>query len=164
MKTKKNIFGLICIISIISLASSCEWLSYQDTDTLPITGLWKLKEIIGVDGTVTQVTGNDSIYYYREWYGFTNQQEPIDSIFFLKNTNKQLISKFAVTKILKYYKKPYRQDVLLSNNKYASIKVDWFSEENGDHTYMFVSEFVDDISQLNNVKIYKYISSDEVYP
>jgi len=155
----KSSLKLISVASflILLLNSSCDFFGIQDTDNVSLDGLNKLVETISSDGHVIEYGGTMAPFVYREWYGWTKTQpqQPIDSLFFLKNIDGELIEKYAIKELISYDKRNQRHEYLLSNGKYFYVECD--------HDLNFyVSEFVDSASELKReLKRGKYINVAE---
>lgn len=125
------------------LLSSCNLFSFQDTNEVDLGGLNELKETISTDGQIVR-NGDDGMmppFVYRKWFGYTESQQPIDSLYFMKNRGGDLIEKWAIKKLISYNKSLQRHEYLLSNGKYVYFEYD--------HSLnIFISEFVDRPDQL----------------
>lgn len=144
----KPFFVPICLI--LFLVSSCDLFSVQDTDEVDLIGLKELKETISPEGQSTSETMPPFIY--RHWFGYTSTQQPIDSLYFLKNRSGELLEKYAIVKLICYNKRNQRGEYLLSNGKYFYFECD--KELN-----FYVSEFVDSAADLQKpLKMGRYIN------
>jgi len=137
--------------------NSCEWLSFQNTANIQIIGLWELVEIDSIGKTVAGDSSDQEMppFIYREWYGWTQEvpQQPIDSLYYLKTKQGEMIDKWNVDKEIDHNKRKQRYEYLLSNGKYI------FTESKDD--FFTVSIQIDDPSLLNkDIKkgLYKYVA------
>lgn len=138
-------------ISLLMLSvCSCDFLSFQNTDAPSLDGLNELKETIITEGQTASETMPPFIY--RHWFGYTSTQQPIDSLYLLKNRSGELIEKYAITRLLGLSKSKTRQEFLVSNGKYFYFECD-------EELNFYVSEFVDSASDLQKpLKMGRYIN------
>lgn len=134
--------SILSITLLFLLGSSCDFLSFQNTAEVHLDGLNELKVTILPEGHPASEAMPPFIY--RHWFGYTSTQQPIDSLYFLKNRSGELLEKFAIVKIISYNKRSQRGEYLLSNGKYFYFE--WDDELN-----FFVSEIVDSASDLQKV-------------
>lgn len=137
---------VIAAFLIQFLISSCDFFTFQDTAMTPLIGLWELKETLDTNGKI--VTGISSNVFppfvFRDWFGYSQSQQPIDSLYFMKNRGGDLIEKWALKESIKYTKHPQRHEYLLSNGKYIYFELG-MGEYDG---YMIVSEIVSSPTEL----------------
>lgn len=136
-------FTIVGFTFMLFLNSSCNIFSAPETESVNLIGMYKLVETISSDGLVISSDGETAPFVYREWYGFTKTQpqQPIDSLFLLKNIDGELMKKYAIKEQISFDKRTQRKEYLLSTGKYFYIECD--------HDLIFyVSEFVDSASDL----------------
>ncbi|MDP2335575.1 MAG: hypothetical protein Q8N05_03805 [Bacteroidota bacterium] len=140
-----------CLIQF--LISSCDLFTFQDTNKVELGGLNELKETISTDGQII-ADDSDSImapFVYRKWFGLTESQQPIDSLYLLKNRGGELIEKWAIKKLISYDKRLQRHEYLLSNGMYVYFECDH-------NLNFYISEFVDHPEKLRkDLKKGKYV-------
>lgn len=166
MKTKTFFLNLICVISIIFITSSCEWLSFQNTADDPGSyGLYELQHVTDASGNIISATDADSSFhfFYRHWYGWTKdvQHLPIDSLFFM-NKNITVFQKHAVLSEIKKYPFSNRTDFSLNNSKYVAIEI--VGDDSNGYRTISVSEVVGEVKLLSNARRYIYLYSTKTYP
>jgi hypothetical protein len=154
---RSTIFIYVAICLIQTLISSCDFFTIQDTDNPDLGGLCELKETLAADGQII-ANGGDGLmapFVYRKWFGYTGTQQPIDSLYLLKNRGGELLEKWAIKKLISYTKRLQRHEYLLSNGKYVYFEVD-------PDLNFFISEFVASTSELNtDLKRGKYVNVAE---
>jgi len=77
--------------------TACDWFSFQDTVRNPLGGLYELIEIIDSSGNIISKNNDNEIplFVYRKWFGMseTIPQQPIDSLYYLKTPEGELVNK-----------------------------------------------------------------------
>lgn len=150
----KNLILVLSIVYILLFSLfSCNLFSVQDTDAFNLDGLNELTETLIPEGQSASKTMPPFIY--RHWFGYTSTQQPIDSLYLLKNRSGELLEKYAIKRLLGTSKSKNRQEFSVSNGKYFYFECD-------DELNFFVSEFVDLASDLQKPLKrgkYKWIAS-----
>lgn len=166
MKTKTFFLNLICVLSIVFVTPSCEWLSFQNTaDDRGSYGIYELQHVTDASGNIIPATDADSVFhfFYRHWYGWTKdvQHLPIDSLFFM-DENVVVFQRHAVLNEIKKYPDSNRTDYSLNDSKYVAIEI--VGDDSKGYRTISVSEVVGEAKLLSNARRYIYLYSTKTYP
>ena len=128
-KVMKNKLTYKYFVSILILFSftACDWFAIQDTDDIGLYNFNKLIEIIDADGNSVSLNSDNDIplFIYRTGsLSTTLPQQYIDSLFYIKTQDGELIDKWEIKELISYSKRKNRSNYLLSNGKYIYFECD----------------------------------------